>query len=148
MVTKVVGNVYQSDVNIIYNAVSNDPRNLIFSEQIQQRYPMAYENYLDEVCNNPIRVGEIQLVGPVNEERQFVFNGYVWDKKRKLNMVAFVKTLVELCNLAIEYHLTVGFQENIIKSDIWTKEIVYQIIEEVFRDMEVDVYIYTTAKRE
>lgn len=142
MVTKVVGDIYSSNINIIYNAVSVDRKNQYFSDSVKGKYPEVYDEYLDAIRYAPTaEIGEIQLVGAVTE-KQFIFNGFVWDKKRKLNMVAFVKTLVELHNLADNYNITVGFPKDFIKSKIWSKETIFQIIEEVFEKSNVHAYIY------
>ena len=144
MITNCIGDVYRSDVNIIYNPVSirNDH---MFQKKVRIIHPDIYNTYRDMVYNDTVKLGEIQLL-PTSHEKQCMMNGFCYDKRGKINILAFTKTLVELCNVANEYHLSVGIDENVVKSEIWTPDRVRTIIEEVFRGTDVEVKIFKYQK--
>lgn len=135
------GELYSSDVNLIYNPVSiqNDKK---FHTIAKKLHPKVYNEYCNMIYNDFVKLGEIQLIQTDHCEKQCVLNAFVYNKYGKINMLAFVKTLVELCNIASEYGLVVGISRKTIYSKNWDSNMIEKIIEEVFRDTDVEVRLY------
>lgn len=135
------GDLYKSDSQIIYNPVSikNDSK---FSLRVKLLYPKVYKKYTDMIFNEMVPLGEVQLVQVRQHTKQCVLNSFVYHSDGQIHRLAFVKSLVELCNIASEYHLSVGIEYGIMQDRLWDWNIVKMIIDEVFSDTDVDVRIY------
>ena len=136
------GDVYIKSVDIIYNPVGVTDNNNGFYSRLKKMYPDAYTLYKDFVHTTSKRecMGEIQIV-PIAEKR-VMLNGFCKTTSGYINKLALCKTLVELCNLAYEYKLSVGIEYALGKKDEVERKLIKTIIHEVFHDVEIEVYLF------
>lgn len=145
MIHYVKGDVYfDEDLDIIYNPVGVRESSG-FLKKVKKIYPEAFEYYKEKVWMYSVNelLGDIQVVYLGNQ--RCIMNGFCRDRYGKINKLAMTKNLVELCNLAYEYSLSVGI-ENGLGSKGSEKKWINLIIEEVFKDVEVSVYVLEREK--
>lgn len=148
MIQYVSGDIYYDESsNIIFNPVGIRDNGYGFIKRAKMLYPEVYKEYHDMVWEFNIKelLGDIQLVHVENEK--FIMNAFCKYADGSINKLALAKTLIELCNLAHEYKLSVSVELTL--GDICKKDrsIVKSIIEEVFRNTDVDVTIFTRKKK-
>ena len=133
---------------IIFNPVSISKREgkELFNPNLKHDYPEVYDNYLDYM----IGVSKKRLLGDVQliqiEEKKFILNGYVM-VGRDMNIKALTKALVELSNLAEEYHLSIALTSNLGCNDQENAKTVENVIRTIFGDFHETVYIYKKKPR-
>lgn len=143
------GDVYlDKNVNIIFNPVGVRDNNKGFLRKVKKLFPCVYEVYKDDVWyyNEYQLIGEIQLV--FIENKQLMMNGFCIDKTGKINKLSLAKTLVELCNLAYEYDLSVGIEYALGVEDKNERKWIQAIIKEVFKDTDIEVHVFDRKRKE
>lgn len=143
MIQYVSGDVYTNeDTDIIFNPVGVRDNSDGFSKKVRKLYPKVYDEYHDMVWEYNIKelLGDIQLVYIGNN--RFMMNGFCKYRDGKINKLALVKVLVELCNLAYEYKLSVGIEFALGVFRKQDRKDIKMIINEVFKDTGVDVKVY------
>lgn len=141
---KRIGDVYKSNVDIIYNPVSVRYKKR-FIERARRIFPEVYEEYTDMIFSERVRMGEVSLYQVA--KKQCVLNGFCYNRRGNLNLVAFTKTLVELSNIAHEYKLTVGIGvDDIHLGDKCSEIDLESIIKEAFKNTDGKVIIFTRKR--
>lgn len=142
MINYLEGDVYLTDdVNIIFNPVGvRDSTG--FSNKVKILYPGVYTEYKEKVWMYNIKelLGDIQLV--YVEDNKFVLNGFCKTRLGHIDKLALCKTLIELCNLAQEYKLSVGIEHSLGIKDKAEKKLIDTIIELVFDKSDTNINIY------
>lgn len=143
------GDVYlckESDI-IIFNPVGVRDNNKGFLKKVKRLYPNAYRLYKDEVWsyNEKELLGEIQLIEIA--DKRLILNGFCIEKSGKINKLALAKTLVELCNLAYEYEVSVGIEYGLGVQEIVERRWIAAIIREVFGDVDISVQVYDRNRK-
>ena len=132
------------DAHIIFNPVHTSKKNKEnkFDTNIKKEYIEVFEEYLDYIKGESAKrlLADIQIIQIKNKKR-FILNAFVFDKNDKLDLLALVKTLVELFNLGEEYKLNISICFNKLNkyTDDKTLDL---IINTIFEDYKYDVFIY------
>lgn len=143
------GDVYlNKETDIIFNPVGVRDNNKGFKIRVRHLYPDSYNKYHEQVWmyNERELLGDIQ-VARISAKR-VMLNGFCIDKKGHINKLALAKTLVELCNLAYEYKLSIGIQYALGAKEPEERKWISRIIKEAFRGVDIDIYIYDINKKD
>ena len=133
---------------IIFNpvSVSRSKEGLnIFDSQLIHDYRFVYEEYKDLLYESSKKelLGEIQLVQI--GEKKCIMNAFIYEGN-KLNLKAFTKTLIELCNLIEEYEIAAAISSTVKCKEKTLHEEIMEIIHVVFDDCKSDVYLYNKKR--
>lgn len=149
MIQYLAGDVYRSkDVDVIFNPVGVRDNDKGFIKKVRNLYPEVYEMYNEKVWMYSVRelLGDIQLVS-INDNR-FMLNAFCKDRNGVIDKLFLTKTLIELCNLAHEYHLTIGVEHGMGVRDETDRQDIISIIEEVFKGIDdITVKVYDRFKK-
>lgn len=143
------GDVYKcEDVDVIFNPVGVRDNEFGFIKRVKRLYPTVYEMYNEKVWMYSVRelMGDIQLVYVDNN--RFLLNAFCKDRNGNVNKLAFTKTLIELCNLTHEYHLTIGIEYALGVENKSERKLISTVIKEVFRDVDdITVKVFDRNKK-
>ena len=144
------GDVYlNEDANIIFNPVGVIDNHKGFLQKIKTLYPDVYTEYSEFIwmCGEKELLGDIQLV-KIGDKR-LMLNGFCINRRGNIDKLALTKSLVELCNLAYEYKLSVSIEYGLgIVHPKEERKAISMIIKEVFKDVDgVDVFIYDRNRK-
>jgi len=147
MIRIVEGDILQAPENIICHQVNcQGVMGSGLAKQIRARYPTVY-NYYKDLCkkNDPDKqLGAVlfmefgdkviaNIFGQVNYGRSGVFTDYEGLRKGFLSVLYEATEIYKNYTIAIPYKIGCG-----LAGGDW--EIVYQMIEEIFKDYEVTLY--------
>lgn len=146
MVTQVEKGIFWENPNaqIIFNPVSTSKskagRNL-FNHRLRDEYGEVFEEYKDYMIGESQKrlLGDIQLV-QIGEDK-FIMNAFIYHGT-KLSLKAVAKTMVEMFNIATEYHLNVAMSETLGIRTQTNVDSIKLITDVVFGDFENTCYLY------
>lgn len=148
MIEVLPGDVYYSSQNIIFNPVGiNESTSKSFLEKVKRLYPDAYTGWQNGLYDEDEHksLGDIQLV--YIDNNQLIMNGYCINSAGEIDNFALCKTLVELCNLAYEYCLSVGIEYVLGVKDSRERKIIDLITRVIFEDTIIDVKLFDRNAR-
>lgn len=133
------GQIYFNPVDIKDNQLG---RNL-FNSLLKNQHPYVFtgwQDYLYGITRKKDILADIQLI-QIKHTQKLILNSYVFDN-RKLNLLALIKTLVELYNLGVEYELDICIPKKMYCRNPFVLSEIELILKVIFDDYPNNVYIY------